>query len=85
MTCMCMRRTAKPGGLLRYGIPDFKMEKHFTSTAASGRWKAEGVTFHYNAECRRQCRISPSSSPNMTRSILAGGSEKPRDLQHSGP
>ena len=29
---------AKAGGLLRYGIPDFKMEK-VTSTAAWRRWK----------------------------------------------
>jgi NADPH-dependent glutamate synthase beta subunit-like oxidoreductase len=27
------------GGLLRYGIPDFKMEKHYID-AASNRWKA---------------------------------------------
>ena len=27
-TCMSTRSYAKPGGLLRYGIPDFKMEKH---------------------------------------------------------
>ena len=36
---------AKPGGLLRYGIPDFKMEKtHLDRRIA--QMKAEGVVFH---------------------------------------
>ena len=32
---------AKAGGLLRYGIPDFKMEKGITSTSASNRCRAK--------------------------------------------
>ena len=36
MRCIVYEKNAKPGGLLRYGIPDFKMEKR-TSTAASSR------------------------------------------------
>jgi glutamate synthase (NADPH/NADH) small chain len=32
-------REAKPGGLLRYGIPDFKMEKHIIDRRVS-RWRA---------------------------------------------
>src|SRR5215468_6592261 len=39
---------AKAGGLLTYGIPDFKMEKHIVSRRAA-HMEAEGVTFHYNA------------------------------------
>ena len=31
-------REPKPGGLLRYGIPDFKMEKHHIDRRV-GRWK----------------------------------------------
>ena len=42
-------RWAKAGGLLRYGIPDFKMEKvHIDRRVA--QMEAEGVTFHYNAD-----------------------------------
>ena len=38
-------RWAKAGGLLRYGIPDFKMEKHYVDRRVS-QMEAEGVTFH---------------------------------------
>ena len=39
---------AKAGGLMRYGIPDFKMEKHFVDRRVA-QMEAEGVTFHYGA------------------------------------
>ena len=39
---------AKAGGLLRYGIPDFKMEKHHIDRRVA-QMEAEGVTFHYGA------------------------------------
>ena len=39
---------AKAGGLMRYGIPDFKMEKHHVDKRVV-QMEAEGVTFHYNA------------------------------------
>src|ERR1051326_8156565 len=39
---------AKAGGLLRYGIPDFKMEKHLIDRRVA-QMEAEGVIFHYNA------------------------------------
>ncbi|MBC8051215.1 MAG: NAD(P)-binding protein, partial [Chitinophagales bacterium] len=38
-------RQASPGGLLRYGIPDFKMEKHLIERRVA-QMEAEGVTFH---------------------------------------
>ena len=37
---------AKAGGLLRYGIPDFKMEKQVIDRRVA-QMEAEGVTFHY--------------------------------------
>src|SRR5205085_9896485 len=40
-------KNAKAGGLLRYGIPDFKMEKHGIDRRVK-QMEAEGVTFHYN-------------------------------------
>src|SRR6202043_743558 len=39
---------AKAGGLLRYGIPDFKMEKHYIDRRVA-QMEAEGVVFHYGA------------------------------------
>ena len=39
---------AKAGGLLRYGIPDFKMEKHHIDRRVA-QMEAEGVVFHYGA------------------------------------
>ena len=41
-------RWAKAGGLLRYGIPDFKMEKIHVDRRVA-QMEAEGVTFHYGA------------------------------------
>ena len=38
-------RNARPGGLLTYGIPDFKMEKHIVARRVK-QMEAEGVTFH---------------------------------------
>ena len=38
-------RDEKPGGLLRYGIPDFKLEKHVLDRRLE-QLKAEGVKFH---------------------------------------
>ena len=37
-------RESRPGGLLRYGIPDFKMEKHFIDRRVT-QMEGEGVTF----------------------------------------
>ena len=39
-------RETKAGGLLRYGIPDFKMEKHYIDVRVE-QMEGEGVTFHY--------------------------------------
>ena len=39
-------KNAKAGGLLRYGIPDFKMEKHLIDRRVA-QMEAEGVVFHY--------------------------------------
>ena len=39
-------KNAKAGGLMRYGIPDFKMEKRIVDIRVT-QMEAEGVTFHY--------------------------------------
>ncbi|MFM1816311.1 MAG: glutamate synthase, small subunit, nucleotide-binding, 4Fe-4S protein, partial [Pseudomonadota bacterium] len=40
-------KNARPGGLLVYGIPDFKMEKDIIARRVD-QMRAEGVTFHCN-------------------------------------
>ena len=61
-------KCAKAGGLLRYGIPDFKMEKHVIDRRVA-QMEAEGVTFHYGAHVgESQARsIRANCSSNTTR------------------
>ena len=73
---------AKPGGLLRYGIPDFKMEKHLIDRRVS-QMEAEGVKFHCNVHVGND--VSPDGLvANYDAVVLAGGAEKPRDLPIPG-
>ncbi len=75
-------RWAKAGGLLRYGIPDFKMEKiHIDRRVA--QMEAEGVTFHYGADVGVNVAIDKLVAEHDA-VVLSGGSEKPRDLPIPG-
>ena len=56
---------AKAGGLLRYGIPDFKLDKGLIDRRVA-QMEAEGVVFHYNAHVASMS-TRPNSSPSMTR------------------
>jgi glutamate synthase (NADPH/NADH) small chain len=69
---------AKAGGLLRYGIPDFKMEKNVIDRRVA-QMEAEGVTFHYGAH------VGSNTDPrklveDYDAVALTGGAEAPRDL-----
>lgn len=71
-------RESRPGGLLRYGIPDFKMEKHFIDRRVE-QMEGEGVTFF--------CNVNVGVDKSMDELLEAydavlytGGSEKPRDV-----
>ncbi|MDB5571381.1 MAG: glutamate synthase, small subunit [Hyphomicrobiales bacterium] len=75
-------KNAKPGGLLRYGIPDFKMEKHFIDRRV-GQMTAEGVTFHCNVNVGVDVKIDELVG-KYDSVVLAGGAEKPRDLPIPG-
>jgi glutamate synthase (NADPH) small chain len=77
---------AKAGGLLRYGIPDFKMEKDVIDRRVK-QMEAEGVTFHYGAHVggtsqgEGQGAIDPRQMLNEYDALaLTGGAEAPRDL-----
>ncbi|MDH7793988.1 MULTISPECIES: glutamate synthase subunit beta [unclassified Beijerinckia] len=75
-------KNAKAGGLLRYGIPDFKMEKHYIDRRVA-QMTAEGVTFHYNAHVGVTLPIEDLTA-QYDAVVLAGGAEKPRDLPIPG-
>jgi glutamate synthase (NADPH/NADH) small chain len=75
-------KNAKAGGLMRYGIPDFKMEKHHVDTRVT-QMEAEGVTFHYNVNVGVGTPIETLVAAHDA-VVLAGGSEKGRDLPIPG-
>jgi glutamate synthase (NADPH/NADH) small chain len=73
---------AKAGGLLRYGIPDFKMEKGIVDMRVT-QLQGEGVTFHYGAHVGVNLPVEKLLKEYDAVS-LTGGSEKPRDLPVPG-
>jgi glutamate synthase (NADPH/NADH) small chain len=70
------------GGLLRYGIPDFKMEKHLINRRCV-QMEAEGVTFKTSKEVGVDISFH-SLRENFDAVVLAGGAEDPRLLQVPG-
>ena len=75
-------KNARPGGLLRYGIPDFKMEKHIIDRRVE-QMKGEGVTFHCNVNVGVDVKMDELVA-QYDAVALAGGAEKPRDLPIPG-
>src|SRR6188508_443920 len=67
------------GGLLRYGIPDFKMEKRILDRRLS-LMEAEGVVFRPGVNIGVDVAMSRLRS-NFDAILLAGGAGQPRDLQ----
>ena len=70
------------GGLLRYGIPEFKLEKHIIDRRLE-QMSAEGVKFVTNAEVGRNVSVD-NLRHDFDAIVLAGGSEQPRDLKIPG-
>ena len=70
------------GGLLRYGIPDFKMEKHLIDRRVE-QMALEGVTFRPNAHVGVTLPARELLE-GFDAIALTGGSEKPRDLPVPG-
>ena len=75
-------KNSKAGGLLRYGIPDFKMEKHHIDRRVE-QMQAEGVNFHFEKNIGVDLSMADIEK-NYDAIILSGGSEKPRDLPIEG-
>ncbi len=70
------------GGLLRYGIPDFKMEKHHIDRRVQ-QMTDEGVEFQVNAHVGVNVAIDSLPS-DFDALLLAGGAEHGRDLPVPG-
>ena len=70
------------GGLLRYGIPDFKLEKHQINRRAV-QMEAEGVQFRTSVEVGVTISVV-SLKENFDAIVLAGGAEEPRRLEIPG-
>jgi glutamate synthase (NADPH/NADH) small chain len=70
------------GGLLRYGIPEFKLEKHVINRRLE-QMSAEGVKFVTNAEVGTKIPVDDLRR-EFDALVLAGGAEHPRDLKVPG-
>lgn len=77
-----LEKNSRIGGLLRYGIPDFKMEKtHIDRRMA--QMQAEGVEFRVNQHVGENVKADDLLA-EFDAVILAGGAEHPRDLPVTG-
>jgi glutamate synthase (NADPH/NADH) small chain len=70
------------GGLLRYGIPHFKMEKHLIDRRMT-QMRSEGVKFATNAHIGVNVPVEKLRG-EFDAIMLAGGAEHPRDLKVPG-
>jgi glutamate synthase (NADPH/NADH) small chain len=75
-------RDDAPGGLLRYGIPDFKLEKWVIDRRIS-IMEEEGIVFQCNAEVGVNVSVNDLLR-QFNAVVLAGGSTIPRDLPAPG-
>ncbi len=70
------------GGLLRYGIPSFKMEKHLIDRRLE-QMRGEGVRFETNAHVGGNVPVEDLRQ-EFDAILLAGGAEQPRNLNIPG-
>ncbi|MBK9018311.1 MAG: glutamate synthase subunit beta [Saprospiraceae bacterium] len=75
-------RDDAPGGLLRYGIPDFKLEKSVVDRRIR-LMEEEGIVFRCNAEVGKNVPVGDLLR-EFHAIVLAGGSTIPRDLTVPG-
>jgi glutamate synthase (NADPH/NADH) small chain len=75
-------KNSKMGGLMRYGIPDFKLNKDLINRRMS-QMQAEGVEFRPNSHVGYNV-LPERLLAKFDAIVLTGGSEKPRDLPVPG-
>ena len=81
-TVTVYEKSDRIGGLLRYGIPHFKMEKHHIDRRIL-QMKDEGVEFKTSAHVGVNVPVDPMRL-DFDAILLAGGAEAPRDLNIPG-
>jgi glutamate synthase (NADPH/NADH) small chain len=75
-------KNARIGGLMRYGIPDFKLEKHVIDRRIA-QMRAEGVEFHTNSHVGVTFPVARLMK-DYDAVALSMGAEAPRDLPVPG-
>lgn len=75
-------RDDAPGGLLRYGIPDFKLQKDVVNRRIK-LMEEEGILFNCNANVGENIEVN-ALLREFQAIVLAGGATVPRDLQIQG-
>ena len=78
----CFEKSMKAGGLLRYGIPDCKMENYLIDRRVE-QMVAEGVMFQMNTHIGKDLSAE-SLFDDFDAVVLSGGAEKGRDLPVPG-
>jgi glutamate synthase (NADPH/NADH) small chain len=71
-----------PGGIMRYGIPDFKLEKHIIDRRV-GQMLSEGVRFEFGVMVGEDVSAKYLKG-RFDAMLLAGGAMEPRDVNISG-
>ncbi|MFO0662092.1 MAG: glutamate synthase subunit beta [Polyangiaceae bacterium] len=75
-------RSDRIGGLLRYGIPDFKLEKHLLDTRME-QMRAEGVVFRTHVDVGTTVTVEQLRR-EFAAVVLCIGASQPRDLKVPG-
>ncbi|HHZ88060.1 MAG TPA: glutamate synthase subunit beta [Chromatiales bacterium] len=75
-------KSSRIGGLMRYGIPDFKMEKHIIDRRMS-QMQAEGVVFHTDTHIGADIPVQKLLD-DFDAIVVSGGSESSRGLPVKG-
>ena len=81
-TVTVFERDARPGGLLRYGIPDFKLEKHFLDRRID-LMVQEGIVFSTGIQAGVDV-TGDALAADFDAVVLCTGSTRPRDLPLPG-
>lgn len=77
-----LEKAAKIGGLLRYGIPDFKLEKSILDRRLA-IWEKEGIEYRTGVAVGATLSVDQLKK-DYDAIVLAGGSRMPRDLKIPG-
>lgn len=80
-TVTVFERDEQVGGIMRFGIPDFKLEKKLLERRV-GIWEQEGITFKTGVNVGVDLPVEKLKEYDAV--VLAGGSRQPRDLKTEG-